>query len=345
MSLPIRIIFPKMGYERIRLDLLRPSTFASLYLVSFFYCFVAQAAFCYRDGVFFADASTERLEFLEDYYNLFNYTIVVPAYVMAGAGLLVSLFAMDKRMTETSSGLGFEVRNESKPYVSGVLSIALLVFIILVTQAQYAFSVQTEATVFFWFHGTNIDSAFPLRGHFYLMVNAVLSAYVAGIAILHLELFRWASELSRSLREHAGRRADAADSLWVNDNKIKELFVPFTETALWSKAFAVALAVNLYTWKQSGVNSDVATGTNALYVNTIFVIYTAIVVWVVALPRYRVQYEIYRVRKSLGVHQYSDIRMPWVLGWSGLIDFLLLAFLSNAIFGNDFAEFLKTMFL
>lgn len=352
LSLPIRVIFPKMGYERIDRGQINWRTFAAVYVMVVFFCFATQAALSHVDGVFvclnegqFCNSGTERIEFTEDWWNLANYLVIVPLYAVTGVGFLISLFSLESRYLELEAEGFTKVENTSKPLLSGVLAFSLLVLILLLSQASYAHSVREEATRFFWFHGETIAGPFEFRGYYYLMVNAVLATFVASVAILHLELFRWASQLTLFIRKERSLAIDELrSSFWADDNKIKRFFSPFTETSIWSKSFAVMLAINLYTWKESGVSSDPDTDTNALYLNLVFVIYVVVAVWLVSLPRYRVQYEIFKLRNRLEQYDYKDIRMPWILGWSALVDFVLLAFLSNAIFRDRIDDFIANLF-
>lgn len=326
-----------MGYELLTWSLVRKSTFFYVYVITFFICFVMQAAIAHYDGgMLMPNKNTNRVEFFEDYYNMLNYFLVVPLYFVAGFGYMTSLFSLKERMIQNRY---LAIDDTSKPYLSGLLACGIVILILILAQAQYAYDVQHKATVLFWFHGTEIESAFQFRGYVYLLVNAILATFVISVALLHLELFRWSSDIATAIKNRTPADDVAEDSFWCNGCEVKKVFSPFTETAIWSKLFAVTLAINLYTWKMSGVNGNPNTGDNAIFVNIIFIVYIVLALWIVSLPRYRIQYEIFKLRRKMNMHEYMDIRMPWTLGWSAFIDFLLIAFLSHAVIGSEFIKF------
>ena len=178
------------------------------------------------------------------------------------------------------------------------------------------------------------------------MINTFLAGFVIFVALLHLELFRWSSILSKAIRNYDPE--DDHDQVFMDKgDRVKALFAPFTETAIWSKAFAMLLAINIYTWKDSGVAGGLSDDVdeNSWFLRLIFVLYIVIAIWIVSLPRYRVQYELFKLRHKNGVHEYFDIRMPWTIGWSVFIDVLLFLFFSTMIFGdNDIISLIISLF-
>lgn len=338
VTIPIRLIFPKMGYERLQGRAMDLRTAAAIYASILAIAGAAQGALAWQAGHFWPQAN-QRIDFLEDGWNLANYFAIVPLYVITGVGYLMSLFSLEGRFAGRRAADAPEISNEGRPYVSGALAFFLFASLLLWTQASYAIGVRTQSAHLFWFHGAAPGAAFEFNGYFYLLVNALLASFVILVAILLLEMFRWSSILSASIREL--RTAPGQEihlDFWTDIDRVKRYFAPFTETAIWAKACAVFLAINLYTWKESGVNAG--DGGTTTFFDIIFLIYVIIVIFLVSLPRHRVQYEIFQLMQSVGVHEYRDVRMPWLIGWSALIDFLLVAFLSHAIFRGRLDEFI-----
>ncbi len=348
-GLPFRILFPVMAYERVSYTAMRAPVFWVVFGIGLSVCFFLQGWLAYRVGhlgwldLTFGPSiqpdGSSRILFLDDAHNLFNYVLLVPLYLVAGTGFVISLFSMKERMAPLSGDYEFVLDDGIKPLLSGLMAVFLFVVLLILIQAQYAVDIQEKSVHLFWFHGADRTTTFNYNGYAYLTINTFLAGFVILIALLHLELFRWSRILVHGLRKQVKEGNQKASLFLNNGHKLKELFSPFTETAVWSKAFAMLLAINIYTWKASGVSggSDASIGVNdnSWFLRFVFVLYIAIALWIVSLPRYRVQYEIFKLRKEASVHEYFDIRMPWTIGWSVLIDVLLVAFFSTAIFGTS----------
>lgn len=364
-AFPLRVVFPTMAYERVTDDYLHPRVFLSVFMIGFLICFGLQAVLAAQagtlgrfDGTFGPvpdpGGGPDRVMFLNDLHNLFNYVLLVPLYLVAGTGYMISLFSLKQRMAPISGDYGFSIDDSLKPLLSGTVAVGVFVALLVTLQAQYAIDIQTKSLHLFWFHGAEKCTMLGYNGYAYLVVNMFLAGFVILVALLHLELFRWSQILAKSIRTHDPTTSEA--NLFLNDgNRLKELFAPFTETAIWSKAFAMLLAINIYTWKQSGVSGGVgeeligpcgvlsaqaraaALSTvedTSTFFRFIFLLFIVIALWIVSLPRYRIQLEIFKLRQKAGVHEYFDIRMPWTIGWSVFIDLLLLSFFTTAIFGK-----------
>lgn len=337
----LRILFPTMGYERVTSTMMRPQVFLCIYILGFSFCFVLQAIVAFQYGNLLENQDDSgRIVFLRDWNNLINYTVIVPLYLVAGIGYAISLFSIEERM----SAYGFKpVKNADKidqPLFYGAAAVAVFIFVLILAQATYAIDIQ-NSKIFFWFHSTSPGAPLEFNGHLYLLINNILCAFVIIIALLHIELYRWSITMSRSINYYAKNHVGGEHEFFRDGDKIKEILAPFTETAIWSKGFAVLLAMNLYTWLESDVSGGASTSVNSepnakeasIFFRYVTVLYYVIAIWLVSLPRYRVQYRIFVRQKQLGIHAYLDIRMPWTVGWSVFIDFLLVAFFSTYILG------------
>lgn len=361
IALPLRLVFPTMAYERVSFSSMRASILLSVFLVGVMICFGLQALLAAFEGklgdwdlVFTpTPPAGARILFLDDIYNLMNFTLIVPLYLVAGTGFMISLFSLRERIFPRARQIGMTLDDTLKPLLSGVGAVAAFIVLLIYTQSGYAVDVTANSDHFFWFHGETRRGPLTRNGYAYLVINTFLASFVILVALLHLEMFRWSRVLSRGIKTYASAK-DQSENLFLNNgDQLKELFSPFTETAIWSKAFAMILAFNIFTWKLSGVSGGseyLVEGTGADYDNTWFfrfivVIYLVLVLWIVSLPRYRLQYELFKLRKEQGIHEYLDIRMPWTIGWSVFIDVLLLFFFSVAVFGsNDLMNLTMSLF-
>lgn len=357
VAFPFRVVFPTMGYERVNSTHMRRDVLFSIFLLGFTVCFLLQAILAYQAG-YLGEFDLEfgpnpdprggpdRVMFFDDGHNLFNFALLVPLYLVAGAGYIISLFSLKERMRPADLNNGFELDDDIKPFLSGMVAISVLILILILAQAGYATDIQNNSEHLFWFHGETQGSRFQFNGYAYLVINTCLAAFVIFVALLHLELFRWSSILSKAIRGYDPEKD--RDQIFMDDgDRVKALFAPFTETAIWSKAFAMLLAINIYTWKASGVAGGIVEDVddNSWFLRLVFVLYIVIVIWIVSLPRYRVQYELFKLRHRQGVHEYFDIRMPWTIGWSVFIDVLLFFFFSTMIFrDNDIVSLIISLF-
>ena len=263
IALPFRIVFPTMGYERVNSTHMRKDVLFSIFFLGVSVCFVLQAILASQagylgsfDATFGAtpdpEGGLDRIMFLDDGHNLFNYLILVPLYLVAGAGYIISLFSLKERMAAVHQNTGFDLDEDIRPLLSGMAAITAFVFILVIAQAGYSTDIQSDKTPLFWFHGETQTSSLAFNGYAYLVINTFLAGFVIFVALLHLELFRWSSILSKAIRNYDPE--DDHDQVFMDKgDRVKALFAPFTETAIWSKAFAMLLAINIYTWKDSGV--------------------------------------------------------------------------------------------
>lgn len=363
-AIPFRILFPNIGYRIFKSSHIRPSVFIAIYCFGLFICFFVQAFLADMAGhlgkigdLLKESNAQDRVMFLSDGHNLFNYVVVVPLYLVAGIGYIISLYSLEERIKPFGFDRKLTIDDSHQPLLAGGAAIFVFILIWMITQTSYAFDV-TSSSKLFWFHGISAENSLSFNGYFYIMTNVLLGGFVLFVALLHLELFRWSSTLTKSIRSYASEEASCEGIFCRNsEDELKKLFAPFTETAIWSKAFAVALAVNIYTWLASGISGHEG-GNQAteatLFFKVVTVLYYVIALWIVSLPRYRVQYEIFQLRKKKGIHEYLDIRMPWAIGWSVFINLVLLGFFSTAIFGtgniidffldSDFMKFLMSFF-
>ncbi|OWU69057.1 hypothetical protein [Phaeobacter sp. 22II1-1F12B] len=357
ISAPLRLIFPEMAYERTKFNRIEPRVLLSVYIAGLVICFVLQAFLAFQRGVLGSISNgfmpglprTERIMFLQDPFNLLNYLIIVPLYLAVGTGFAISLFSLQHRLVPEAETARIPLKHDLKPYLSGTAVTVCFVLLVIFMQAGYAVDVTEKSNHFFWFHGETFEAKLQFNGYVYLLINAFLCGFVVLIALLHLEMFRWARTISLGLRSYAEDLSDRENVFLHKGDKLKEILRPFTETAIWSKAFAMLLALNIFTWQMSGVSggSEQLTGTaeNTWFFRFVAVLYLIIVLWLVSLPRYRVQYALFKMRQAKGVHEYYDIRMPWTIGWSAFIDLILLMFFSIAIFGSigDFGNLIMSI--
>ena len=118
---------------------------------------------------------------------------------------------------------------------------------------------------------------------------------------------------------------------------MKEELAPFAWRTLTSKVFVLILAVNMLTWKLNEANVGI------MYELSVIVI-AIFGIWIFALPRYFIQLQIFRIWQKIKVNEYKDLRMPYIVGLSALIDLVLISILIKALLGDAAEKFFERLF-
>lgn len=309
---------------------------AALYVLVFTVTFVAQMVLAGWNGRLFPDDNPLTKNFFEDVENLLNYSIVCELYIVVGYiflkhtyffGLLVNHRPLYQKLNVRFS---YEKRYAS---VAGAVLVILSAFII---QSGYASEVQGYAH-WYWFMESGPPSPeIGLAGYFYFFVNLLLLLFVLWVAVAHFHLFEISFRMADGLR--AVVSSDAIDrDFWTDTDHLKEDLAPFAWHTVTSKAFVLILTVNMFTWKMNEKNV-------ALMYEMAVIAIAIFGIWIFAIPRYFIQFQIFSIWKKLKVHEYTDLRMPMVLGASALMDLVLITILIKALLGDAAEKFFDRLF-
>ena len=297
-----------------------------------------QSIFAYNYDVFFPISDNGVTEFLEDRWNLINYIVIVELYCFCGVGYILSFMSIDEGFQEVGINrfLGEPLPSATQVFgdkTLGIWGFGLTLLIPLIAGPRYALEVQEISAGKFWFNGmAQGNTSYGFSGYYYLYLNFILLCFVVLVAVMHIGLFRWSQILSSSLRKVYEGTNVHENTAWSDDHKINQAFAPFSETVIWSKGFIICLVANIYTWELSKVTTY--GGSELGLIDWSVFLLALIGMWLVSFPRYIIEYRIFHIKKKLGIQEYKDIRMPWVLGWSAFIDGILLIFLLKILFGN-----------
>lgn len=306
----------------------------TIYFIVFFLVFLMQGLMANQHNAFFFPENfkhscfnnVECLNyFLGDYANLLNYTVLVEAYCISGCFFLIYTNNIENYLRSSEPIGHLDYSETESSFLGSAFSILFVLTFVLLGFCGYAMEIQSYPP--HWYMNTPQGPA-TFSGYYYLFVNLILLLFVAFVGIAHLGMFKTASSISKGL--HAVRNSDNLDSLkaWIDDNKVKKWFAPFASQVLISKIFVLSIILNMTSWKMWEPNVGI--------MNTIAIVIMVIAgVWFVTLPRYYIQYQLFEIRKKCEVLEYKDIRTPWILGASAVVDIILIAIVTDLLLNRE----------
>ena len=313
--------------------------YSALKLIGFVYILICvvvfgvQAGLSLANGTFWVDENPSTKNFLEDRSNLFHYLIVVEAYCIAGMLFLRAQY--NHREAFARSGLDDHLMlpdDKDHNLLWDALPIILILLSSLALSAGYAVDVQNYTTKY-WYMQPDSDS-FGFAGYYYLFVNFGLMAFIVTVGFSHLGLFKLAGKIAHALRKIYRSDDQVAISHWANASRPRKWLAPLSEQILFSKLFALSLLLNIVSWKTGQRDLGL------MYTLAVLIL-SAGALWIVTIPRYFIQYQIFKIREKAGGHEYLDLRMPWIIGWSAMVDLILVVILGKVLLNPVIIELLQ----
>lgn len=304
------------------------------YLFVFLVLFLIQAIWAAANGRFFPDGDTTTTMFMEDIENITNYLIICEAYCIIGYLFLVQTYSIRSRLR----GDGLPIADETTGSMPrrGIFAAPVVFIVALCGAAGYALEVHASSSRYWFMESGPPSITLGMAGYYYLFTNLLLLLLVTWVGFAHFGLFHVARDILRHLKDvvTSGNAKDLED--WTDDEIPKRRLAAFAKYVLTSKLMVFCLMLNMLTWRL-GSNAGV------MYRLTVVII-MVFGVWVFSLPRYAVQRHLFQMRALVGKSTYHDVRGPWALGISSLLDVLLFSFIMNYLFGDAirkvFEEFL-----
>ncbi len=350
-----QFLFPEF-LKRNRLTIVRgPFRLAAIiYVIVFILVFVVQATFAWINGVLWVPkdvgkvscflAETECLQyFFGDYANLLNYVVLVEAYCISGVFFLIHSSNIDRQLLSDDIAAQLNLSEPAPSKAHGAYSILFLVFFVTLFSALYAIDIHSYPP--HWYmnvreaylpSGQTLTGAFDspevkwqLGAHYnYVFINYLLLMFVGFVGLAHFGLFKAAGAISAALRDV--RKACGKEELeaLLDSKKVNTWLAPLATQTLISKVFVLAIVLNMTSWRmwesKAGIIQDIA-----------IVIMVVVGVWIITLPRYFIQYHLFRIRQKCGVDEYRDIQMSWMLGASALADLALVTIAAKILFSAE----------
>lgn len=307
----------------------------AIYCIVFTLVFVIQGYMAHSHQVFFLpdgfqesclSSNQECLKyFLGDYANLLNYTIIVEAYCISGCFFLIYSNKIDQLIAQNDHDNHLNYQPLEQSLLGGSLSLLFVLVFVLLGSAGYAQEIRQYPL--HWYMNTGLGPV-EFSGYYYLFVNFLLLQFVAFVGIAHLGMFKTAGAISKCLESLYKSKDTEKLKVWVDEDFVKKLFSPFATQVLISKIFVLSIILNMMSWKMWEPNVGI--------MNTIAIVVMVIAgMWIVTMPRYYIQYYLFKLRIKQGVLEYKDIRTPWILGGSAFVDIILVAIVTNLLLTKE----------
>ncbi len=364
LNLLPRFLFPEF-LKHTRLQIIqRPIALAvTIYVIVFFLVFVVQAWFAAMNDRLVPEgidrlscfrANKECLKFFfSDVANLVNYVVLVEAYCIAGVFFLIYSSNVDRLLSADKLATQLGVSEPPPSLAKGAFSVWFVIIFVTLGSVGYAVEIQSYPPHWYmnvpWrdaviatheasatirsvpFSGGQLTepSVWALRGLFYyVFINYLLLLFVGFVGVAHFGLFKTAGTIASGLRRIYDTCEEHDLQLLLDNDKVNAWLTPLSTQILISKIFVLAIVLNMTSWKMweqsAGTMNDIA-----------IVIMVIVGIWIVTLPRYFVQYHLFRIRRKCGVDEYRDIRMSWLLGASAMADVALLAIAGKILFSAE----------
>lgn len=276
-----------------------------LYVSTIFICLLVQGTFAYIDGRFWPSSENEHvINFLDDKYNILNYFLLVPGYIIAGFFYLLNLSKINEELSTSSSEvkhtfLDDQRKVETPPWSKGWIGVFAILFLSLLIISDYAIGTLTLSDLQFWFHDaieqTKVFNSH--RGYYYVLVNYVLNIVFLTVAMCHFGIFWKTSFIIKSLSRFKNSNNKSVREFLESDTQLQKAFQPYTNMMLCSRIYFAFLVTNIFVWNLSGVSGqsseDVAIDPQAWGIALILV-----GGWIVAFPRFYIEYYIEQLRNN-----------------------------------------------
>ena len=235
------------------------------------------------------------------------------------------------------SGALPEPASPSRPRWGSMLGILLVLLISCLASAGYALEVQKYSR-WYWFMSSGPPHiVLGGAGYYYLLVNALMMLLVVWVAFAHLGMITVGGEITSTLQIALETNDRTQLAAWEDEHEVRKRLRPLAWHIVIAKAFILFLMLNLVVWRVQ------ETGVGKMYILGVFL--AGIVgIWLFSLPRYSIQLVAPPdSRENAGKADYRDLREPWPLGLSALLDVLLLSYGASFLLGDAVRRFLDQL--
>ena len=305
-----------------------------IYLTVFILLFVVQGFIALLNGRFLIDNNIVTKNFLEDWVDIINYTVICEAYIILGITFLINMYKIEGDLQ--SSHILFEAVDENKrrTNISSIISVILIVIISMVVVMSYKNDMEKSDYVYWYMEKSGNEFIYGFAGYYYFIISIILMVFILWVGFAHFGLFKVAAKISLRLKNDIKSKTYKD---WEDEHAVKNKLAPFSWLIVNSKAFVLVLAINVMLWKWNEPNHDL-NYTLSVLVIAIFGI------WIFSLPRYYIQFHYLQIRKKLNIEEYKDLRIPWVLGISSVIDIILISIVIRVLVSPEFADLIDKFF-
>jgi hypothetical protein len=296
---------------------------------TFLFCFVVTAIWTWFIGTF-RGSEPGRVYFLDDKWNMINYTIICPLYVGLSATLVVLACQAWVRLTlnpDLSAGDGR--RNPKLPIGVTVLIIISIAAALTCNYISECLNPAVYTKVFWYISRVDSEGQRIMGGLgvYYALLNYSLLIVVLLAAAALIPLMAVAAEVGRYLRATATSAPASFDAL-------RENLSDFVSAYIVAKILTAVLMLNAFTWKWSAPQRSVNLVVAGIVLSLISLIF-------ISFPRYYIELEWYAlsVRRAQASGEpipteAADLRSQKVRLFAHLLDTLLLGGFFTAFWFN-----------
>lgn len=290
------------------------------YLTTLLLAFGGNLILANINGRLCADSDPYCYNYLEDWPNLINYTIICPAYVCSIIYYIRNSWDLPALMRANLSNI-LKI-NSGHFYIGTVGKIFWsLVTIGMIVLVQTLYSKDVKLYDFdFWFEVEEFTGPFmaALTLGYYNFVNFIFLLLWLWVTWEHIKYVHVSIAISRGFDKILKRKASA----WVGrfpqeKQQVEKIFTPIVNQYLVSKLLIILATANLYTWKAQGPHGYLG----ALDLTILILAFGGMLL--ISFPRYQIQYYMLQVRLKQGETTNIDIRNHIQIGWANLFDVII----------------------
>jgi len=311
-----------------------------LYIFSFIILFIIPVIWSYLNGRLWVDEDDITTNLFEDKANLWNYLIICELYIIIGYYILKTNSNLKDHLRKSNfTSLikldGFDEKTKSK---FGYFGLVILFVSTLYFASGYAHDITLKSTSHYWFMETFTPNVTYSRlGYYYFFINFLLLFFVLIVGFSYFGFINKIGFIANQMKL-INRSYDVASlkKQWEDDNILKQKLSPITTQMLLLQLMVAILTLNIVLWninKQGlGFNYDV----------TVFIL-IIFGVWLFTLPRYYINYQVFKIWQKIGKNEYKNLSLPWLMGLSSVIDIVLFSLLLNKLLDKELSEIIKNI--
>lgn len=328
------ILVPSSPLKRDKRTILKISL--RIYILVFIFVFIIHAVWAGFNGRLFPDDDPMTKNFFEDWANIINYIVIVEGYFILGFLFLRSIILMKQDIQDNGLFQQLKIQSNSLSYKSSLFGSAIVLLIALLLVPQYMLEIQSFVSFSWYMASPPPDVTYNGLSFYYALINFLINTYVMFCALFFFALFQLSGQIGSILNDIATQNPiEQLKADWENENRIKALFAPMFKPELISKIALVFMTINMLTEKISEVNVSIS---HKLVVFAIVIFG----LFLFSFPRFYIQHHIHNIWEKIGKNEYEDLRLPWMTGYSNLVDIIVLIILANYLLPNTLVNTIST---
>jgi hypothetical protein len=286
-------------------------------IICWFSLILTNIIWAYQTGNLFQSDDPKNRTFFSDYSDIINYLFLCPLYISLGVTFIFYILRLRESQSSVFRLLNIPVKHHRLSERTVFYWTIFIILVALMIMSGYGRELD-RYDVKYWFQDIKNDvKHLNYHGYYYIAFNTIISVIFVGIVAAHFELFRFSSLIVNYFKRNKSPLLESKpDQLFTAPN-VRNEFVPFTSLYVVSKILVFLLLLNLYTWRNQGVNFIGMLDVSVLA-------YYILGVILLAFPRYHIQNALFQLWKESGSDEYVDLRSTTQKGIANLVDYFVL---------------------